>query len=154
VKPMASENQGGSRSSTSSRAISAAQKQRKALELRRTGASFDVIAQQVVYSSTGGAYKPVQAGLKKPMREPGESVRKLELERLDRLLLGVWYRAPQWRPGSPGPCAEGHRQALRDRGRQRPGARQTLRGRRLTSHPGARIHRLEQGSAGDKEATP
>ena len=90
---MASENQGGSRSSTSSRAISAAQKQRKALELRRAGASFDVIAQQVGYSSTGGAYKAVQTGLKKLVREPGESVRKLELERLDRLLLAVWHKA-------------------------------------------------------------
>jgi hypothetical protein len=90
---MASENQGGSRSSTSSRAVSAAQKQRKALELRRAGASFDVIAQQVGYSSTGGAYKAVQTGLKKLVREPGESVRKLELERLDRLLLAVWYKA-------------------------------------------------------------
>jgi hypothetical protein len=90
---MASENQGGSRSSTSARAISAAQKQRKALELRRAGAGFEVIAQQVGYRSTGGAYKAVQAGLKKLVREPGEGVRKLELERLDRLLLAVWFRA-------------------------------------------------------------
>src|SRR5689334_3583077 len=90
---MASENQGGSPSPASSRAVSAAQKQLKALELRRAGAGFDKIAQQLGYSSAGGAYKAVQAGIKKLLREPGESVRKLELDRLDRLMVAIWLKA-------------------------------------------------------------
>jgi hypothetical protein len=40
-----------------------------------------------------GAYDAVMGALDATLREPAESVRKLEVERLDRLMLGVWTRA-------------------------------------------------------------
>ncbi len=72
-----------------------AERRRKALDLRKAGASYDAIAQQLRLSGSGSAYKIVQAALKATYREPADDVRKLELERLDRLTLALWSRAQQ-----------------------------------------------------------
>jgi hypothetical protein len=77
----------------SPRRLSVADKRRKALELRKAGASFDSIAQELGFANKGGAYKAVMAALDSTVREPANEVRKLELERLDRLFLVVWPRA-------------------------------------------------------------
>ena len=72
-----------------------AERRRQALELRKAGATYDQIARQIGYANEGGAYKAVQAALKAVYREPADEVRKLELERLDRLTLALWTRAKE-----------------------------------------------------------
>jgi hypothetical protein len=74
----------------SPRRLNVADKRRKALELRKAGASFESIAQELGFANKGGAYKAVRAALDHTAREPVNQVRKLELERLDRLFLSVW----------------------------------------------------------------
>jgi transposase-like protein len=70
-----------------------AEKRRQALELRKAGYGFDDIARALGYVNAGGAYKAVQQALKDTYREPADEVRKLELERIDRLTRAIWTRA-------------------------------------------------------------
>jgi transposase-like protein len=70
-----------------------AEKRRQALELRKAGYGFDDIARALGYANAGGAYKAVQQALKETLREPADEVRKLELERVDRLMRAIWPRA-------------------------------------------------------------
>jgi hypothetical protein len=51
------------------------------------------IAKQLGLSSPGNAYRIVKNALKATYREPADDVRKLELERLDRLTMALWKRA-------------------------------------------------------------
>jgi hypothetical protein len=69
-----------------------AERQRQALELRRAGASYRSIAQQLG-CSLGNAWKSVRAGIKKTLQEPADEVRRLENDRLDRLQFILWQRA-------------------------------------------------------------
>jgi hypothetical protein len=71
-----------------------AERRRQALELRKAGYGFEEIG-RALGLSTAGAYKVVQTALKATYREPADDVRKLELERLDRLTRGLWPRAIQ-----------------------------------------------------------
>lgn len=66
------------------------EKRRQSLELRKAGATFDAIARQVGYSSPASAYKAVLQALKDTCQEPADEVRRLELERLDRIMLAHW----------------------------------------------------------------
>lgn len=79
--------------------IEAATKRARALELRKAGATYDVIATQVGYSNRGNAYRAIQTALKEITAEPAREVITLELERLDAMLLGLW---PQARKGNLG----------------------------------------------------
>ena len=67
-----------------------AEKRRDALELRKAGVSYAEIAKRLGYRSRGGAHGAVQAGLKAAALETPAEARRLELERLDRLLLTIW----------------------------------------------------------------
>lgn len=80
--------------------ISAAERQRQALELRKAGLSYDLIARRLNYRSRSGAYKAVQTALKKMLREPADELRQLELERLDAMLLGLWPQAQRGNQGA------------------------------------------------------
>jgi hypothetical protein len=75
------------------RRLSALDRQRSALELRKAGATFEAIARQLGYASGSGAQKAVRAALKITLRAPAAELRDLECERLDALLLGLWQRA-------------------------------------------------------------
>lgn len=77
----------------SPRRITAAEKRAKALELRKAGATYDQIARQVGYHNRGNAYRAVHLALKEITAEPATEVIKLELERLDAMLLGLWPAA-------------------------------------------------------------
>jgi hypothetical protein len=68
-------------------------RRRQALELRRAGLGFAEIARQLGVSSPGTAFKIVKAALHATLQEPAEDVRKLELERLDRLQFAYWHSA-------------------------------------------------------------
>ena len=71
-------------------------KERKALELRRAGMSYDEIAVAVGYKNNSGAWRAVQRAMKRTLRESGaDEVRDQELDRLDRLQRAVWPRAIQ-----------------------------------------------------------
>lgn len=79
--------------SASHNGIEATERQRQAVELRKAGVGFQVIADKLGYKDHSGAYRAVKAALKKTLQEPADEVRRLELERIDAMLLGVWPRA-------------------------------------------------------------
>jgi len=83
----------GAASPTGSRRLSAFQKQTQALDLRLGGASWRKIADAVGYVDGSGAHKAVMAALEKLPIEAATKVRKMELERLDRLMMGMWPKA-------------------------------------------------------------
>jgi hypothetical protein len=66
--------------------VTAAEKDARALELRRAGLSYRQIAAQMGVS-VGAAYKYVTRGLDRTRREPADALRDLEVERLDQLQL-------------------------------------------------------------------
>jgi hypothetical protein len=83
---------------TSPRRVAAADKQRQALELRRAGATYDAIAQQLGYTHASAAKKAVERALMRTLQEPADDVRRLEVDRLDRLMLPWWRLATQAGP--------------------------------------------------------
>lgn len=74
--------------------ISLQERRKRALDLRKAGATYQTIADKngVSYSQ---AYKDVQHSLKGITRESAEDVLTLELERLDRLFLTHYANAIQ-----------------------------------------------------------
>lgn len=74
-------------------AIRAFERQRQALELRKAGVSFEIIADRVGYKDASGAYRAVRAALKKTLQEPADELRMTEVARLDQMLLGLWPKA-------------------------------------------------------------
>lgn len=79
-----------SKGSVNQRRISAAEKQARALNLRKAGYTFEQIAEDIGYASPSGASKAVYAALKKTIQEPADELRKIELERLDVMLKSLW----------------------------------------------------------------
>jgi hypothetical protein len=88
------------RSKLSPHVITVLQKQAEALQLRIAGASFPVIAERLGYAGPQGAYEAVKAALDRTLREPAEELRKLDQERLERMLLGLWPQATQGNQGA------------------------------------------------------
>lgn len=84
---------GGESKGGGNRRISAAMKQRAVLELRKQGITFEVIAEEVGYSSASGAHKAFQTAMKKTIQEPADDLRKLVRERLNTLLASAWPKA-------------------------------------------------------------
>lgn len=72
--------------------ITAAERQRQALELRKAGVDYRAIGERLGYS-TAGAHKAVMTALKAITKEPAEEVLDLELRRLDAMLVGLWPKA-------------------------------------------------------------
>jgi hypothetical protein len=70
-----------------------AERRRKALELRKAGASYEQIATQLGYTNKGSVWRDVRDAIADIYREPAMDVRQLELGRLDAMLLGVWQKA-------------------------------------------------------------
>jgi hypothetical protein len=85
----------GNNSPTSPRMISAAERQRKAIELRLAGCTFEEIAQALGYSGKGAAFKAVTKGLENSPHEPADSLRKLHRRRLERFLRSWFPSATQ-----------------------------------------------------------
>jgi hypothetical protein len=82
-------------SKTSARRVTAHDRHREALELRKAGKSYPVIAETMGYS-LAGAYKAVMSALKEVTREPAEEVLELEVARLDAMIEKLW---PEIRAG-------------------------------------------------------
>lgn len=79
-------------SDTNSRAA-AAEKRKKALELRRAGWSFDDIAAEVGYANKGSAHRAVKQGIADITRESATELLELQMSRLDDLLAGAYEAA-------------------------------------------------------------
>ena len=75
-----------------SRRVRAHDRHLQALELRKAGATYQAIADQLGYAQAKGAYKAVTSALKATLKEPAEELRTLELTRLDAMLLSLWRR--------------------------------------------------------------
>src|SRR5664280_3101378 len=64
--------------------------ERKALELRRAGGTYEAIAERLGYQTRNGAHRAVARALARNPAADAAGVRELETERLDRLLVAVW----------------------------------------------------------------
>ena len=84
---------GSRESKTSERRLAATERTLAALELRKSGATYQQIATKLGYKSSAGAYGAVKRALRAVIREPAEDVRELELARLDALLEVAWRKA-------------------------------------------------------------
>lgn len=80
----------GSAPKTSANAINAAEKQRRALDLRKTGATYEQIADALGYAGPSSAAKAIKTAIARITREAAEDVRTLEVERLDSMLRYQW----------------------------------------------------------------
>jgi hypothetical protein len=90
---MASANQGGSPSPTSPRRIAAAERQAKALELRKSGHTLVEIAKILGYAGDAGVRKAIRTALEKTVKQPADEVRLLIQARNDEMLRVVYPRA-------------------------------------------------------------
>lgn len=70
-----------------------AELQRRALELRKSGKSYEEISDEMQLTDKTAAYRYVKAAIAAITKEPAEEVRNLELHRLDALLSAVWPEA-------------------------------------------------------------
>jgi hypothetical protein len=77
----------------SARRIAAAERRRKALEMRKAGASYEMIAVACGFKHRRRAHQCVTAAVRALTQDLSKEVRVLELERLDRLMYGLWERA-------------------------------------------------------------
>ena len=101
---MANGQQGKGESKTSPRLISATERQRLALELRKAGATYESIARELGYRNRAGSAAAVKTALQKMLQQPAEEVRTLEVARLDALLLAMWRQAQQGNQGAVDRC--------------------------------------------------
>lgn len=75
------------------KAVARAERDAKALELRKAGSTFQQIADVCGYANAPRAHEAVTKAIRAIPREAAVEVRALELERLDRLTLAVWDAA-------------------------------------------------------------
>ena len=68
--------------------VNAAERARRALDLRKAGATYDAIARACGFANRNGAYQAIQRELARTLQEPADDLRRLEAERLNDL-----YRA-------------------------------------------------------------
>ncbi|MFN9109351.1 MAG: hypothetical protein ACK5XN_04670, partial [Bacteroidota bacterium] len=65
----------------------------QALELRKAGISYELIAQRLNYSNRTAAYRAVSRLLSATEKEASNDLREVELRRLDDLFLSVYQKA-------------------------------------------------------------
>jgi hypothetical protein len=75
------------------RELTAAEKQRSAMQLRMMGASYAAIAQQVGYADASGAHRAVKAGMANARQDGATDLRDMNLTRLETLLMLHWPKA-------------------------------------------------------------
>ena len=91
-------------SKTNPRLIKSKERQAQALELRKAGATYRQIAEQLGYRSPQAAHKSVTSALKKLVEEPAKELRKMELERLDGMFIVMYRQAKQGILGAVDRC--------------------------------------------------
>ena len=75
------------------RAAAVNERRRKALELRKAGATYEQVANQLGYHDKSHARKEIAEAIESIVREPAAEVLDLELSRLDAMLVGLWTKA-------------------------------------------------------------
>ncbi|MEU1883409.1 hypothetical protein ABZ470_39400 [Streptosporangium sp. NPDC020072] len=78
------------------RQIEIAQRRNKAVQMRLAGMSYPAITEALGYKSSGAASKDVTRALRaasKAMQENSEELLQIEIDRLDRLMAGLWTKA-------------------------------------------------------------
>ena len=75
--------------------LTAAERQRRALELRRSGCTLQEIANELGYAGPSGARRAIETAIEKTLCHEARALRVLESERLDRLQHGLWPKAEQ-----------------------------------------------------------
>lgn len=80
---------------TSPNGVFSKEREREALELRKAGASYDQIAQRLDVSRDTARAIVMRAleNLNTACEESADEIRRLEVERIDTLLLGLWDKA-------------------------------------------------------------
>lgn len=78
------------RLATHPKRIRSVERQAEAMELRKAGATYAMIAEQLGYSDGHSAAQSIRSALQKAIREPAEELREMELERLDHIMLVLW----------------------------------------------------------------
>lgn len=78
-----------------SRAMSTAERTRRAMALKLAGASYSQIAQQLGYHDASGARKAVQRGMKNAMHETAGELKKIHYGRLEHMLMLLWPEVNQ-----------------------------------------------------------
>lgn len=73
--------------------VQRAEKIREALQLRAAGMNYQDIADRLGYKNKSTAYRIIQKALEDLVKEPAEELRTLELDRLDRMTLGLAAKA-------------------------------------------------------------
>lgn len=69
------------------------ERERRVLELRRAGATFETIANTLGLSHRSDAAKICKRAMARPLIEPARELRQLEATRLDELQYAVWNKA-------------------------------------------------------------
>ncbi|RTE47902.1 hypothetical protein [Actinobaculum sp. 352] len=82
------------------RLATAAEKRRRALELRRAGWNYRDIAQEIGYKSVASAHKAVRTELANIPKEEADALRTLELDRLDDLQAATYDLASRGDPAA------------------------------------------------------
>jgi hypothetical protein len=67
----------------------------KALELRKAGATYQEIADALGFGNRANACRAVTQALTETIAEAAEPLRKLEVERLDKMLRSIWLKVTQ-----------------------------------------------------------
>jgi len=80
-------------SKSSKRRIEAKERQQRGIRLRMAGATYAQIADQLGYRSASGAYAAVKVALEGIPQPEAELYKRLNIERLNRLLLAIWERS-------------------------------------------------------------
>lgn len=89
-------------SATSKRRAQARERETKAFELRKGGATYAQIATALGVTRQGAhkMIKRTMAELSALAEEDAEEVRRMEIERLDAMLLGLWEKARRGHEGA------------------------------------------------------
>lgn len=69
--------------------IAEVEKMRRALDMRKSGATYDQIAVDLGYANASGAAKLVKRALELTVQESAEEVRRMESERYDEILVAL-----------------------------------------------------------------
>ena len=78
---------------TSKLQIGHRERQAAALKLRKSGLTYDDIAEQLGYSNRGAAFRAVMGAIERITDEPARELVRLECERLDALQAALWQKA-------------------------------------------------------------
>lgn len=67
-----------------------AERRAQALNLKIAGATYEAIARTLHYASRGNAHRDIHTALAAITKEPAEEYVKLQMARLDEMLLALW----------------------------------------------------------------